>query len=1479
MDLQCCVNAIALSGDNIACKGEEFTLETYDYGAGTTYNWTIKNQSGGNVYSTAGGFSDIKTTITNSGLYDITLSINFSGGGSVSETFAKHLEIVGCNPLPSTQANWYFGKYAGLRFTSNGTIRDVNPQKFSSNTQIHTNEGSVSMSDSMGALLFYGAADTSSAGGFTYRLFNSSYGDINLSGGLYGHHTASQGTALIPFGTASTQYYIIHSSASYVGTNTSSTYYYSVYDAATQTITKRNTLLRDTLGISLKFTEAVSVLPKCGDSTYWLLLAKFAQGSTSTNYVLYEVTKDTIKYHSEKVFSGYKPNYGAMIKFSPDGTHFSHDKGLYQFNRKTGQITQRYFDNDADVDYVYSASFSPDSRKLYRNNIPTVGADKTPEIYQYDLEYGDITSSKRLLYSSEDFNAMMLGPDSMLYLSGYQRPYVSRIEQPNKRISKDGNESVLSIGAVPLSVNGVGGVGTTSFPNHREGKFDVEIAPDFRYTVDNCSVVAFESNQCCASNYLWNFGDGNTSTLKNPSHTYTANGTYTVSITTDGETVSKTIVLELPASQLSINGATTFCDTTQVYEYAVSELNPDYTYTWSTNSGQISYGQGKYQTGVIWSDSDVLSLTLKNEKDACEASLSLQITKEVGEPINNSIGTSQVVCSEEFINELTSVEPRTDVSYQWYRKLPQATSWTILMGETNANHTPSNIDSIMEYLLVATKGCNVVESNIVQVRVVRITNTITRATPFYSHSGSNLNCNNVGADGSINSFFNLSISYKWEISDRDSNLSFSDWHTDHSNLDGVNVRVNSYGEDGFGLKLRRIIEYGSCSDTSNEVFLAQGFVIDGIDDTLVCGVNNGVKLKANFQNHPDLAVRGIWTSGYDTLLDKVYTTDEIEYQLQTNNAFVKHIKLSLFWWLNDTIPAYYSPFCTWGYGTYSKKVKVSFNNSLPNITMQPQSRTYSLGHNGAIFSVSVSNPIGAKYLWQTSTDNGWSWSNTGANSSVYSIPTLEECHDGMMFRCKITNACGTVTSNTATLTVTGASSSTGADVWMRDSYSDVGNEPNWSITSGNMQTHMFMSPDLWNRTIRPVGNNYNKTHQNPEYRPDSFNFLHYTIRNRGTVTSDSENLYLYWTWGSTAEIWKKDWFNTSQNQFYNVDSSMNYPMGSQINTTPIKIPPIAPGDSFTFYAEWQPPHPHWYYTYVNGNKEYVTKETGLSICVLARIEHCNQYPHGMTIAEHIDTLVRVNVQNNNNIVTRNLRVIDKKGGNEFVGKGGWTKLPTNCEEPEIIKLKIHSTDELLQYYDVLLTIDDVFKQGINPVNTIGLQSVSNNHYSIVDSLAEIFGLQLDTCQNALYKLEFLPKIPIEDIPKKRFTLYTDQFAGTETIPQGVMVFEVDNLTWYEEATANGENINAPVYELWLSPNPTPNSFTVQLEDEAKNIYIGQQGTIVLSDGYGYPHIQLDNIDAGAITNINLTGYKAGVYNIRFEIGGNVFYKYLVKTDE
>lgn len=57
-----------------------------------------------------------------------------------------------------------------------------------------------------------------------------------------------------------------------------------------------------------------------------------------------------------------------------------------------------------------------------------------------------------------------------------------------------------------------------------------EPVADFSFTKNDFEVT-FDNNSANASTYMWDFGDGATSTEENPVHTYAAEGTYTVSLT------------------------------------------------------------------------------------------------------------------------------------------------------------------------------------------------------------------------------------------------------------------------------------------------------------------------------------------------------------------------------------------------------------------------------------------------------------------------------------------------------------------------------------------------------------------------------------------------------------------------------------------------------------------------------------------------------------------------------------------------------------------------------------------------------------------------------------------------------------------------------------------------------------------------------------------------------------------------------------
>lgn len=93
--------------------------------------------------------------------------------------------------------------------------------------------------------------------------------------------------------------------------------------------------------------------------------------------------------------------------------------------------------------------------------------------------------------------------------------------------------------------------------------------------------------------YSWSFGDGNVSTLENPTHTYSTTGTYTVSMEVrdslclDSALTTITVVINNP------------CTVNPLFSY-VDNGNGDFTFTdlSTTNSGGLMYGMWSFGDGA-----------------------------------------------------------------------------------------------------------------------------------------------------------------------------------------------------------------------------------------------------------------------------------------------------------------------------------------------------------------------------------------------------------------------------------------------------------------------------------------------------------------------------------------------------------------------------------------------------------------------------------------------------------------------------------------------------------------------------------------------------------------------------------------------------------------------------------------------------------------------------------------------------------------
>jgi len=86
-------------------------------------------------------------------------------------------------------------------------------------------------------------------------------------------------------------------------------------------------------------------------------------------------------------------------------------------------------------------------------------------------------------------------------------------------------------GVYDAILNATNLAGTTTY--NQSGLISVLAVPVVNYTYDITSspTIVFSNNSVGGSSYFWDFGDGNVSTLPNPTHTYSVGGAYDVMLT------------------------------------------------------------------------------------------------------------------------------------------------------------------------------------------------------------------------------------------------------------------------------------------------------------------------------------------------------------------------------------------------------------------------------------------------------------------------------------------------------------------------------------------------------------------------------------------------------------------------------------------------------------------------------------------------------------------------------------------------------------------------------------------------------------------------------------------------------------------------------------------------------------------------------------------------------------------------------------
>ena len=137
-------------------------------------------------------------------------------------------------------------------------------------------------------------------------------------------------------------------------------------------------------------------------------------------------------------------------------------------------------------------------------------------------------------------------------------------------------------------------------------------APDasFTFSADCSGQVSFtDASTDVPQSWSWNFGDGNTSTLQNPTHTYAANGTYTVTLTvsnTVGNDVStQSVTISAPVAPTNVQGASGCPGTFTLTAQSSGNI------VWQNNQGNTVGTGTSFTTPTLFSNATYTAYTVQ----------------------------------------------------------------------------------------------------------------------------------------------------------------------------------------------------------------------------------------------------------------------------------------------------------------------------------------------------------------------------------------------------------------------------------------------------------------------------------------------------------------------------------------------------------------------------------------------------------------------------------------------------------------------------------------------------------------------------------------------------------------------------------------------------------------------------------------------------------------------------------------------------
>lgn len=221
------------------------------------------------------------------------------------------------------------------------------------------------------------------------------------------------------------------------------------------------------------------------------------------------------------------------------------------------------------------------------------------------------------------------------------------------------------------------------------------------------TVQFVDSSTNSPTSWLWSFGDGSTSALQNPSHTYTSAGTYTVTLTasnsagSDTATESDYITVDLQAPVVTFSANTSSGAVPLTVNFTDTSTNSPTEWYWVFGDGSTSSDQNVIHTYTS-AGTYTVKLVASNSEGSNKTTQTITVTGAVAVPVASF--TSDVVSGTAPL-AVQFTDTSTNSPTSWL--------WSFGDGSTSELQNPSHTYTSAGTYTVSLTAANAAGSNIV----------------------------------------------------------------------------------------------------------------------------------------------------------------------------------------------------------------------------------------------------------------------------------------------------------------------------------------------------------------------------------------------------------------------------------------------------------------------------------------------------------------------------------------------------------------------------------------------------------------------------------------------------------------------------------------------------------------------------------------------------------------------------------------------